>query len=75
MKGYIKNNYEAHKGIFSIFWENIFNMKGFKVFKLLRKIYNKLRTGNSTGAKASSQRIQRDQFHYFWSYILEDTEF
>ena len=60
MNGYIKDNYEAHKWIFSIFWENIFNMEGFEVFKLLKKIYNKLRTTNSTSAKASSQGIQRD---------------
>ena len=62
MKGYIKNNFEAHKGIFSIFWENIFNIEGFGVFKLLWKKHSKIGNENGTSMKASSQAIQRDQF-------------
>ena len=42
-------------------------MEGFRVFKLLKKIYNEWGNENSMRAKASSQGIQRDQFHYFWS--------
>ena len=75
MKGYAKNNYEAHKRIFSIFWENIFNIEGFRVFKLLWKKYSKIGNKNSASTKASSQAIQRDQFRYFWSYTLKDMNF
>ena len=60
MKGYTKNNFEAHKGIFSIFWENIFNIEGFEIFKLLWKKYSKIGNENGTSTKASSQAIQRD---------------
>ena len=75
MKGYSKDNYEAHKRIVSIFWKKILIIRGFEVFKLLKNIYNKLGIDNRTSAKASSQAIQRDQIRYFWSYILEDMNF
>ena len=75
MKTYSKDNYEAHSWIFNLFWKKILNIRVLRVFKFLKKIYDKLIIENSTSAKASSQAIQRDQFHYFWSYILEDTEF
>ena len=32
MKACNQDNYEAHKNIFSIFWENIFNIKDIGVF-------------------------------------------
>ena len=75
MTGYIQDNYEAYKWIFSILWENIFNIEDLRVFKLLKKIYDELGNENSMNEKASSQGIQRDQFHYFWSCILEDMNF
>ena len=75
MKACSKDNYEAHNWIFNIFWKKILNIRVLRIFKLLKKNYSKLGTENSTSAKALSQGIQRDQFHYFWSYILEDTKF
>ena len=57
MKVYIKDNYNAHKWIFSIFWEKVLNIRGFEVFKLLSKIYSKLENEISTNAKALSQEI------------------
>ena len=62
MKSCSKNNYEAHKWIFSILSEKLLNIRGFKVFKLLNKIYNEWGIENSTNTKASSQGIQQDQF-------------
>ena len=62
MKRYSKDNYEAHKRIFSILWKKILNIRGSEVFKLLKKIYNEWGIENSTSTKASSQAIQRDQF-------------
>ena len=50
-------------------------MNGLRVFKLLWKKYSKIGNENGMNAKASSQGIQRDQFHYFWSCILEDVNF
>ena len=45
-------------GFLVFFWKKILNIEGFRVFKLLRKIYSKLETENSASAKASSQGIQ-----------------
>ena len=44
-------------------------------FELITKQEEKLKLGTRTDAKASSQGIQRDQFHEFWSSVQEVIEF
>ena len=61
--------------IFGIFYKEMLNLKEFGHNKLLRKLHSLLGSISSTVAKASLQRIQRDQFCRIWRSVEEVMEF
>ena len=59
--------------IFAIF--KIVNKQAFIVFQLMMRNEEKLNYENRTDAKTSSQGIQQDRFHQFWTSVQEVMDF